>query len=196
MRILLTAYGPFGGVKENITERVADKILTTWDTGENELTALKLSVEWNDAMTRLNRALERINPDVLVSMGHAEGYSAVTIETRYFNIAEGADNKGKMREGGVIRRGGEDFYDANIDTKNLARYLAQRNIPVNFHAGKEGMTYLCNFAGYVVMQHLHARRKKLPLFVFLHLPPDQLPFLRLVRAVVATAEALLMQARP
>ncbi|OGZ05563.1 MAG: hypothetical protein A3C93_05275 [Candidatus Lloydbacteria bacterium RIFCSPHIGHO2_02_FULL_54_17] len=196
MRILLTAYEPFGSVTENITERVADKIQMGWKSTEDELVVLKLPVLWSRAETLLTRALDRLNPDVVVSMGHAEGYPAITVETRYFNIAEGADNQGKVREGGVIRRGGEDFYDTNVDADGLAKFLTHKKVPVVVHGGKEGMTYLCNFAGYVVMRHIRETGREKPLFIFLHLPPDALPFLRLVRGVTKVTEFLVAEARP
>ncbi|MDO8520498.1 MAG: hypothetical protein Q7S52_00065 [bacterium] len=195
MRILLTTYGPFRDVKENITEKVADGIQKGWDHKRGELVVLNLPVEWRDAEILLTHALEELKPDVAVSMGHAEKYPAITIETRYFNIAEGADNQGEKCRGGVIVPDGADFYDTNCDITMLASFLEKNNVPAVLHTGKEGMTYLCNFAGHVVMQHIRSHQQQKPLFIFLHLPPDAIPFDELVRGVTKVLDFLTENSR-
>ena len=195
MRILLTAYGPFGRIKENITERVADEIQKNWNRESGELTVLKLPVLWASAEALLVQALKESAPDLVVSMGHAEGYPAITIETRYFNIAGGEDNRSETRKGGVIDHAGEDSYDTNIDAEGLALYLGENDVAAVLHSGKEGMNYLCNFAGYIVMRHIRSAGRKKPLFIFLHLPPDVFPFSTLVRGVTEVINFLALKAQ-
>jgi pyrrolidone-carboxylate peptidase len=191
MRILLTAYGPFRDVTENITEVVVDMIEKNWDPKSGELAVLKLPVEWEQAETLLLDALTTLKPDLMVSLGHAQTYPAITVETRYFNTAEGEDNRGEMRAGGVIYRGEKEFYDTNINTDNLMHHLEEHHVPAVLHSGKEGMTYLCNFAGYVVMRHIARNGGTKPHFIFLHLPPNILPQSELVQGVTKTIEFLL-----
>lgn len=182
MRILLTAYGPFKKVPENITEKIADAITVRWNHTDDELIILKIPVEWRKTDHCLKQALEQLNPDVVISMGHAEKYSAITVETRYFNIAEGEDNQGITCKQGMIDFSAPAHYDTNINALQLASRLVEKNIPAVLHADKNGMTYLCNFAGYTVMHHIRSKKLQKPLFVFLHLPPT-LPFLTLVQGV-------------
>ena len=183
MRILLTAYGPFRDIKENIGGRVLDEIQKNWDDSTGALTTLKLPVEWQSAEAALTRTLTEFKPDVVVSLGHAEKYPAITVETRYFNIAEGEDNRGETRDGEVISLGAKAFYNTNVNINELARHLTENNIQAVLHSGKEGMSYLCNFTGYLVMRHASSRRKKKLLFLFLHLPPNIMPFPTLVKGV-------------
>lgn len=191
MRILLTTYEPFRSIKENITERTADEIQKNWDYANGELVVLKLPVEWQSAEARLTQALEKLHPDVVVSLGHAETYPAITVETRYFNVAKGEDNRGETRDGEVISFGAKAFYDTNVNTERLAQHLSENNIPAVFHAGKEGMTYLCNFTGYIVMRYATSgHQKEKPLFIFLHLPPKAMPFSILVLGVTKVIDFL------
>lgn len=196
MRILLTAYGPFHDIEENITERIAYEIQKNWDNANGELVVLKLPVEWAGAEALLLRTLQELRPDVVVSLGHAETYPAITVETRYFNVAKGEDNRGETRDGEMIRFGAKAFYDTNIDADRLAQYLLKNNIPAVLHAGKEGMTYLCNFTGYIVMREAESHKKEKPLFIFLHLPPKAIPFSDLVRGATTVIEYLTAKARP
>lgn len=191
MRILLTAYGPFQGVPENITERIADKIQAEWGSAEHELIILKLPVEWYAAREALVQAIKLSNPDVMISMGHAEGYSAITIETRYFNVAEGEDNRSDKLENGVISADAPPFYDTNIDADRLAQDLSKNGISVTIHSGKDGMTYLCNFTGFIAMHCVRNNGPKKPLFIFLHIPPDTMPFFTLVQGVKVVVNFIL-----
>ena len=189
MRILLTAYGPFREVKENITERVSDEIKKSWHQ-DDELFVLTLPVEWRGAERALTHALEALAPDVMVSLGHAEGASVMTVEARYFNIAEGEDHCGETREGSVVDPEGNEFYDTNIDSAALLAHLAQNDIPAVVHRGVEGMSYLCNFAGYFVMRHNQDHHTQKPLFIFLHLPP-RTPLPVLVNGVAESLKFLI-----
>lgn len=183
MHILLTAYGSFPGVPENITGKVADAIQAGWNRAENELSILRLPVEWHRVKQLLKQALEQLNPDVAISLGHAEKYSSITVETRYFNIAEGKDNKGEMHTHGLVELSGPSYYDTNVAIAQLAAHLANKKVPAVFCADGSAVLYLCNFAGYVIMHCIKNKKIQKPLFIFLHLPPHTLPFPTLVRGV-------------
>lgn len=194
MRILLTAYGPFLGVPENITEKIADYIQKNWNNADIELVVLKIPVEWHAAGESIAQAFKQSQFDVVVSMGHAEGYSTITIESRYFNVAEGEDNRGDKLGNVVISADAPPFYDTNIDVGRLAQDLSKNGIPVTIHSGKNGMTYLCNFAGFTIMRHVQNTNLKKPLFVFLHIPPDIVHFSTLVQGVKIVIDFLMSSA--
>ena len=175
-RILLTAYGPFGEVKENITERIVRDIERAWAKTDCELETLVMPVEWTAAEELLEQRLHESHPDIVLGLGHADSYPAPTIETRYFNNSERADNKGKFREGGIIKRGGKMFYETNVDVELLLAQLTKEHIPAVVHGGTEGMNYLCNFAGYIIARTLHEMNDQKTEFIFIHVPsPKMLP---------------------
>jgi pyrrolidone-carboxylate peptidase len=134
----------------------------------------------------LEETLRTYAPDIVVSLGHATNSTHLTIEKSYYNSAHGEDAKGFLREGSLVKQDGSPTYTVNIDTEKLCAYLRQKNIPAIVHDGKEGMSYLCNFAGYIVMHHLTSKQQTKPAFVFLHLPPDALPYPDLVLGVKET----------
>lgn len=183
MRILLTAYGPFRNVPVNITDRVSSDVEKEWQSDEHELLVIHMPVEWGAVERMLEETLETYAPDITISLGHATSYACFTIEKSYYNIAQGEDARGFLREGGLIKRDSPPTYTTNIDTDKLWAHLCAKNIPTVVHDGKEGMSYLCNFAGYIVMHHLMSKQRTKPSFVFLHLPPDALPYSTLVLGV-------------
>lgn len=170
MHILLSTFGPFRDVKENITEKIAESIARNWPHKGDRLTVLNLPVKWSQAQALLEEALGHTQPDVTLSMGHAESYSAITAEARYFNVAVGEDHAGNLRANAQIKKEGPETYEPNIDANALVAHLTARNLPAQFHAGVEGMNYLCNFAAYIAMHHItkHGLPTK---FIFLHIPP-------------------------
>jgi pyrrolidone-carboxylate peptidase len=186
MRILLTAYGPFRNVPVNITTKVSTDIAQGWQSDEHELFALRMPVEWRAAERMLEETLHTHSPDIVVSLGHAANYEFLTIEKSYYNIAKGEDAQGFLREGGLIKHDGPPTYTANIDADKLYAHLCAKNIPALIHDGTEGMSYLCNFAGYVAMHYTQHTQGAKPSFVFLHLPPDALPYPTLVLGVKET----------
>jgi pyrrolidone-carboxylate peptidase len=186
MRILLTSYGPFGDVPVNITDRVSTAIENEWQSDEHELLVLHMPVEWAAVERMLEETLATYAPNIIVSLGHAKSYTHLTIEKSYFNIAEGEDAQGFLRESGLIKHDGPPTYTANIDTDKLRDYLCSKHIPAVVHDGNERMSYLCNFAGYIVMHHIMSSQRTKHSFVFLHLPPDALPYPLLVFGVKET----------
>jgi pyrrolidone-carboxylate peptidase len=145
-----------------------------------------MPVEWGAVERMLEETLETYAPDIVVSLGHAESYEHFTIEKSYFNTAQGEDAQSRLREGGLIKRDSLPIYTTNIDTEKLRAHLHSKNIPAVVHDGTEGMSYLCNFAGYIVMHHLMSEQRTSPSFVFLHLPGEALPYPTLVSGVKET----------
>lgn len=186
MRILLTAYGPFRGVPINITDRVSADIEKELRGDAHELLVLRMPVEWGAVERMLGETLESYDPNIVVSLGHASSYTHFTIEKSYYNIADGEDVRGSLRADALIKRDGPPIYTANIDTEKLCAHLHAKNIPAVIHDGSDGMSYLCNFAGYTAMHHLMSSQQTKPSFIFLHLPPDALPYPTLVSGVMET----------
>jgi pyroglutamyl-peptidase len=169
IKILLTGYGPFGKIKENITESIVKDIKNNWKYG-HELKTLVMRVEWDYAEQMLMDELASFGPDLVISMGHAKNYPKLTLETRYYNCAIGEDESGKIREGGIIIADGSDIYDTNIGIKELCNYLDRFGIELGVHGGPEGMGYLCNFAGYLSAHFSNTITSGKMKHLFLHIP--------------------------
>ena len=171
MKILLTGFGPFMTVKENVSERLARDIERTWRKNGWKLKVVIAPVEWTATERLLEKELARYRPDIIVGLGHGEPCASLEIELRHFNKADERDNAGELRDGGVVKKEGPDSYAANIDAHALVEYLLRQQIPAVIHDAREGVSYLCNFAGYIIanavctMAGLERSR-----FVFIHIP--------------------------
>ena len=62
MRILVTAFEPYGGNDINISQKVLDAI-------QADVTKLLLPVSFRRAPEVLNEAIDQFQPDVIISMG-------------------------------------------------------------------------------------------------------------------------------
>lgn len=176
-RILLTGYGPFAYVEENVTEKIVRTIEKDWNYEEVTLKILVMPVEWVKVKELLEDTVISYEPNIIISMGHAESYKAITLEARYFNEAAGPDNKGEIRFGGIIRLDGEVSYQSNFPLEELKNYLKENGIPTVIHDGLDGMTYLCNFAGYNVAYLCSKNTSKKVYYLFVHVPsPEDLDF--------------------
>jgi pyroglutamyl-peptidase len=181
MKILLTGYGPFKKkngreVKENISAKIIQEILKGRKEKGRQIKGIVLPVEWKAAEEIFERHFFDYSPDIVISMGHAAGYPALTLEKRYFNIARGLDNKKRNRKGGIIKLDGDDFYLTNIDIEKLKNCLRGKKIPAKVHDGRKGMDFLCNFAGYLSAYHCRKTGLKVK-YLFIHVPsPEDVPY--------------------
>jgi pyrrolidone-carboxylate peptidase len=182
MKLLLTGFGSFKKknkpeVRENISEKIIREILKNKKRKDRARTSgIIMPVEWQAAEKILERHFFNFSPDIVISMGHASGYKALTLEKKYFNIAKGLDNKKSKHKSGIIKSNGNDFYLTNIDVSKTKRHLERKNIPTKIHGGKMGMKYLCNFAGYLSAYHSKTLNQKTK-YIFIHIPaPEDIPY--------------------
>jgi pyrrolidone-carboxylate peptidase len=181
MKVLLTGYGPFKKkngreVKENISGRIIQEILKGRKEKGRKIKGIVLPVEWQAAEEIFERHFFDYSPEVVISMGHASGYPALTLEKRYFNIARGQDNKKRKRKSGIIKPDGDDFYLTNVDISKIGDLLNGKKIPAKVHDGKKGMDFLCNFAGYLSAYHCRKVDPKTK-YLFIHVPsPEDVPY--------------------
>lgn len=175
-RILLTGYGPFKDAKENITEKIINEIEKDWNSNRATLKTLVMPVEWVKAKKLLESALSDLKPHIAVSMGHALSYKSITLEARYFNQTDKRDNRGNFYYKN-IRLNGKHSYRSNMPLEELKSYLTRNGVPASIHDGVNGMTYLCNFAGYNVAYLCSKDPSRKTYHLFVHVPsPEDLDF--------------------
>jgi pyroglutamyl-peptidase len=167
-RLLLTGFEPFDGFEVNPSEEVA-KSLDGCKVGTFEVKGLVLPLDYNNALTILDKNLEEYKPGVILCCGQANRES-ISIERIAVNAlsTKRPDNYGNIPEGDVIDNDGPVAYFANIDPFPLVQALLDEGIPafVSYHAGAYG----CNWLIYNVMRRIEmgvidAKAS------FIHLPP-------------------------
>jgi pyroglutamyl-peptidase len=142
-KILLTGFEPFGKASSNPSGEIVKQI-----SGDNIVTAI-LPVAYAQSAERLLALIAEHNPDVVISLGQAEGRTQITPERVAINLDDArlADNKGVLRNDVKILEDGPDAYFSTLPIKEIVEAIQAKGIPaaVSLSAG----AFLCNHVFYV-----------------------------------------------
>ena len=114
MKLLLTAFDPFGGEKINpaleAVKRVQDKI------GDLEIVKLEVPTVFYKSIDTVANAIEKEHPDVVLCIGQAGGRFDLTPERVAININDARipDNEGNQPLSGPIFEDGENAYFSSL----------------------------------------------------------------------------------
>ena len=198
MKLLLTAFDPFGGERINpaleAVKKVADKI------GNVEVFKLEVPTVFEKSIAMVKSEMDRLNPDVVLCIGQAGGRFDVTPERVAINIDDAriADNEGNQPLSTEIFEDGEAAYFSNLPIKAMVQAIRSKGIPssVSNTAG----TFVCNHLMYGVLYHIHQSYPNMR-GGFIHVPfiPEQVvnnpstPYMSLsdiTRAIEAAIEVI------
>ena len=159
--VLLTAFGPFGGEKINPAEEAARRVKS-----EN-VTVLILPVEYKTAASLTVEAIDRLKPEIVISVGQAGGRTGITPERVGVNLrnASCADNAGVVCENEPIVPGGEERLLSSFDPDGIAEALTVAGFSAYVSDGAG--TYVCNDVMYSVLYRLRGTAMKAG---FIHVP--------------------------
>lgn len=142
MRVLLTGFEPFGGDDVNASAVAVERAAAGWTDPATGLIAEILPVAFVSGPAALRAALERHQPDALISVGEAGGRAVVTPERWAVNaqMARIPDNDGAQPSGPIDD--GPHRLPARLDVDALAEAIAQAGVPaeVSDDAGE----FVCN----------------------------------------------------
>lgn len=143
MKILITAFEPFGGEKINTSAAVLDLLPDA--IGIHAVYKLLLPVVFEKAA---GIALAHA-ADCVFLLGEAGGRSAVTPELRARNVrnARIPDNEGNRPAGEPIRAGGPDTYETVFPVQALVDRMKTEGYEIDV-SGDAG-TYVCNDTFYL-----------------------------------------------
>ena len=191
-KVLLTGFEPFGKASSNPSGEIVKQI-----AGDNIVTAI-LPVAYAQSAERLLALIAEHNPDVVISLGQAEGRTQITPERVAINLDDArlADNKGVLRNDVKILEDGPDAYFSTLPIKEIVEAIQAKGIPaaVSLSAG----AFLCNHVFYVA-QNKFAGTSVRSGFVHVPLMDSQasdfpglptMPLDQMVTAVRAMLEAL------
>jgi len=191
-KVLLTGFEPFGKATLNPSGEIVKQI-----SGDNIVTAI-LPVAYAQSAERLLALIAEHNPDVVISLGQAEGRTQITPEKVAINLDDArlADNEGVMRTDVKILEDGPDAYFSTLPIKEIVEAIKDAGVPaaVSLTAG----AFLCNHIFYV-MQNKFAGTPVRSGFVHVPLMDEQagefpglptMPLDQMVKAVRAMLEVL------
>ena len=175
MKILVTGFDPFGGEKINpaleTIKRLPDTILGA------QIIKLEIPTVVGKSLAKITEAVEKENPNVVLSIGQAGGRSEITVERVGINIDDCRipDNEGNQPIDEPVIKGGPAAYFVTVPIKAIVENIKAHNIPASI--SNTAGTFICNHVCYGVA-HLAAARTaagKPMKSGFIHIPflPEQ-----------------------
>ena len=147
-KVLLTGFEPFGKASLNPSAEIVKQI-----SGENIVTAI-LPVAYAQSAAALLSLIEQHKPDVVISLGQAEGRTQISPERIAINLDDArlADNEGVVRSDVPIIVGGPVAYESTLPIKEFVEAMKAEGIPaaVSLSAG----AFLCNHIFYIAQDKL------------------------------------------
>ena len=160
-KVLLTGFEPFGKATLNPSGEIVKQI-----SGDNIVTAI-LPVAYAQSAERLLALIAEHNPDVVISLGQAEGRTHISPERIAINLDDArlADNEGVIRNDIPIVVGGPVAYESTLPIKEIVKAINDAGVPaaVSLSAG----AFLCNHVFYVAQDHFKGTKVRSG---FVHVP--------------------------
>ncbi|MCI6602866.1 MAG: pyroglutamyl-peptidase I [Clostridiales bacterium] len=149
MKILLTAFDPFGGEKINPALE-AVKLVKAEDLTA-ELIKLEVPTVFHKSIKTVQEAMRKHKPDAVLCVGQAGGRFQLTPERVAINLDDARipDNEGQQPVDEPVFADGADAYFASLPIKAMVESIKAENLPaaVSNTAG----TFVCNHLMYGVL---------------------------------------------
>lgn len=172
MKILVTAFEPFGGENLNPADEAVQLLPAMMDG--SQIVKLQVPVVFGGAIEKVTRAIDGLQPDACLLVGQAGGRTDLGVERVAININDGriADNAGYQPVDEPIDPLGPAAYFATLPIKAIVEGIRQAGVPAT--VSNSAGTYVCNHLMYGVLHHIALRGLVIPAG-FIHIPflPEQ-----------------------
>ena len=163
MRVLVTAFEPFGGSDANITQELIS--LLPAKVGNREIVTTCLPVSFQRAPIALRQAIAKHQPDFILLLGQCPAGENIRLERFAINMMDStkADNDGYIPNEETIYPHQPLALQTPLPIKELERFCTDhvQSVQVSNSAG----LYLCNRVYY---EALHMQQNAL----FVHIPKN------------------------
>lgn len=170
-KVLLTGFEPFGGASFNPSGAVVQAIAKRGIDGIEIVTAI-LPVEFKRSAEMLVGLISSHRPDVVISLGQAEGRDFIGPEQVAINLADGriADNAGVKIENQSINPNAADGYVSTLRIRAIVDAISSLGIAakISYSAG----TFICNEVFFAAQSFLQ-ESEVISGFIHLPLAPNQ-----------------------
>lgn len=152
MKILVTAFEPFGGEKVNPAQEATAKIGARCHGAE--IVKVSVPVAFGEAIETVYAAMKAERPDVVLCIGQAGGRSAVTPERVAINVndAGSPDNGGNQPVDEPIFEDGAAAYFSTLPIKRIVERVRAAGVPAS--VSNSAGTYVCNNLMYGVLYYI------------------------------------------
>ena len=167
MKILITAFEPFGGEKVNPALE-AMKLLPDM-IGKSQILKLELPTIFSKSIEKAWQYIDVHKPDIIISLGQAGGRACISVERVAINVEDASipDNYGNMPLDRPIFEDGENAYFSNLPIKNMVDAIKKAGIPAKI--SNTAGTYVCNHVMYGVLYKIHKENLDMKAG-FIHVP--------------------------
>ncbi|MBR4081194.1 MAG: pyroglutamyl-peptidase I [Clostridia bacterium] len=155
MKLLLTAFEPFGGATVNPAQEALR--LVPDRAGKAEILRLEVPVVFGKAIDVVTEAIDRLRPDAVLCIGQAGGRAALTLERIAINVDDASipDNAGNRPIDAPVVPGAPAAYFATLPIKAITARIRERGLPAAL--SNTAGTFVCNHLMYGVLHHLAVR---------------------------------------
>ncbi|MDR7870557.1 MAG: pyroglutamyl-peptidase I [Tissierellaceae bacterium] len=172
MKILITAFDPFGGDKINPALE-AVKIMKDEISGA-KIVKLMIPTVFRKSIEKTVEAIEKENPDAVLCVGQAGGRFDLSPERVAINMDDARikDNEGNQPIDEPIYEDGESAYFATLPIKAMVKEIREGGLPAS--VSNTAGTFVCNHIMYGVLYHIAKNNKNIRAG-FIHVPftPEQ-----------------------
>lgn len=153
MKILLTAFEPFGG--DNVNPAQEAVALVANEVAGAQIVKIDVPVVFGKAIETVRAAMEREQPDAVLCIGQAGGRFGLTPERVAINVDDGRipDNEGNQPVDQPIFADGAPAYFATLPVKAMVTAIKDAGLPASL--SNTAGTYVCNHLMYGVLYHIH-----------------------------------------
>lgn len=152
MKLLLTAFDPFGGSSVNpaleAVKLVADRI------GDMEIIKMVVPTVFGKSVDVVSTKMAEIKPDAVLCIGQAGGRYDLTPERVAINLDDARipDNEGNQPIDKVIFADGAPAYFSNLPIKAMVAGIREAGLPAS--VSNTAGTFVCNHLMYGVLYHI------------------------------------------
>ncbi len=172
MKILITAFDPFGG--ESVNPALEAVKLMKDEIEGAQIVKLEIPTVFHKSINKVKEAILSEDPDVVLSVGQAGGRFDVTPERVAINVDDARipDNEGNQPLDLAIFEDGEAAYFATLPVKAMVEAIRSEGIPASL--SNSAGTFVCNHIMYGVLYHVSKMDKHIRAG-FIHVPftPEQ-----------------------
>lgn len=168
--ILLTGFGPFPNVPDNLTARfvpqLAERAARRYRA--HRIVSEILPTEWTTAPRRLSQLYAEHRPKLALHFGVSERATGFTIETTASNVCAASPDAARcLPPSSLVDEAGAPRMATSLPAEAIHQHLTARAIPVSL--SDDAGQYLCNTIFYRALQHASAVPARV-MSGFIHLP--------------------------
>lgn len=152
MKILLTAFEPFGGEKINPAQEAMR--LVPDETAGAEIVKISVPVVFGKSIETVLQAMEREKPDAVLCLGQAGGRTGLTPERIAINVEDARipDGEGNRPVDKPVYADGPAAYLSSLPVRAMEAAVREAGIPA--YLSSSAGTYVCNHLMYGVLYHI------------------------------------------